>query len=104
MRKNISVRGLGGTGHSEVFGLMLAYHRARYTNNSSCGSNPHRHNRVHVPQTADKYGDALKIVQIGFYIVAAIVAILTYRAAAGAFKYCECRIPKAGDGSSAQVV
>ena len=35
----------------------------------------------HVPQTADKYGDALKIVQIAFYIVGAIVAILTYRAA-----------------------
>jgi hypothetical protein len=30
---------------------------------------------------ADKYGDALKLVQIGFYIVGAIVAILTYRAA-----------------------
>lgn len=31
--------------------------------------------------TADKYGDALKMVQIGFYTVAAIVAILTYLAA-----------------------
>jgi hypothetical protein len=34
-----------------------------------------------VPPTPDKYGDILKIVQIGFYIIAAIVAILTYRAA-----------------------
>jgi hypothetical protein len=34
-----------------------------------------------IPPTADKYGDALKIVQIIFYITAAIVAILTYRAA-----------------------
>jgi hypothetical protein len=29
----------------------------------------------------DKYGDLLKLTQIGFYIVAAIIAILTYRAA-----------------------
>jgi hypothetical protein len=35
----------------------------------------------HVPLTADKYGEVLKIVQIGFYTVAAIVAILTYLAA-----------------------
>jgi len=35
---------------------------------------------MQVPQT-DKYGDALKIVQIGFYLVGALVAILTYRAA-----------------------
>jgi hypothetical protein len=35
----------------------------------------------YVPPAADKYGDALKIVQIGFYIVAALIAILTYRAA-----------------------
>jgi tetrahydromethanopterin S-methyltransferase subunit B len=34
-----------------------------------------------VPLTADKYGDVLKIVQIGFYAIAAIVAILTYLAA-----------------------
>ncbi len=34
-----------------------------------------------VPPTADKYGDILKIVQIGFYTIAAFVAILTYRAA-----------------------
>ena len=32
-------------------------------------------------QTPDKYGDALKVVQIAFYIVGAVVAILTYRAA-----------------------
>src|SRR5579863_8950000 len=31
--------------------------------------------------TPDKYGDLLKFVQIGFYTIAAIVAILTYRAA-----------------------
>jgi tetrahydromethanopterin S-methyltransferase subunit B len=34
-----------------------------------------------MPLTADKYGDVLKMVQIGFYTVAAIVAILTYLAA-----------------------
>lgn len=34
-----------------------------------------------MPPTPDKYGDVLKIVQIGFYTIAAIVAILTYRAA-----------------------
>lgn len=34
-----------------------------------------------VPAAADKYGDVLKIVQIGFYTIAAIVAILTYLAA-----------------------
>jgi hypothetical protein len=34
-----------------------------------------------VPLAADKYGDVLKIVQIGFYTIAAMVAILTYRAA-----------------------
>lgn len=34
-----------------------------------------------MPLPADKYGDVLKIVQIGFYTVAAIVAILTYLAA-----------------------
>jgi hypothetical protein len=34
-----------------------------------------------VPLTPDKYGDVLKIVQIGFYTIAAIVAILTYLAA-----------------------
>ena len=32
-------------------------------------------------QTPDKYGDALKVVQIAFYVVGAVVAILTYRAA-----------------------
>jgi len=31
-----------------------------------------------MPLTADKYADVLKMVQIGFYTVAAIVAILTY--------------------------
>jgi tetrahydromethanopterin S-methyltransferase subunit B len=34
-----------------------------------------------VPLPVDKYGDVLKIVQIGFYTIAAIVAILTYLAA-----------------------
>jgi tetrahydromethanopterin S-methyltransferase subunit B len=34
-----------------------------------------------VPVKADKYGDVLKIVQICFYAIATIVAILTYRAA-----------------------
>lgn len=34
-----------------------------------------------MPLTADKYGDVLKIVQIGFYTIATIVAILTYLAA-----------------------
>jgi hypothetical protein len=34
-----------------------------------------------MPPTPDPYGDALKIVQIAFYVVGAIVAILTYRAA-----------------------
>src|SRR5690349_6251808 len=29
----------------------------------------------------DQYGDILKLVQTGFYIVGAIIAILTYRAA-----------------------
>src|SRR5436190_69152 len=29
----------------------------------------------------DKYGDALKLVQIAFYAIASVVAILTYRAA-----------------------
>ena len=29
----------------------------------------------------DKYGDALKLVQIVFYAIGAVVAILTYRAA-----------------------
>ena len=32
-------------------------------------------------QVTDKYGDILKIVQIGFYAIGAIVAVLTYRAA-----------------------
>ena len=36
---------------------------------------------ANMPLTADKYGDTLKIVQTGFYIVASIVALLTYRAA-----------------------
>lgn len=34
-----------------------------------------------MPVTPDKYGDILKIAQIGFYTIAAIIAILTYRAA-----------------------
>jgi hypothetical protein len=34
-----------------------------------------------MPVALDKYGDLLKVVQIGFYSIAAIVAILTYRAA-----------------------
>jgi tetrahydromethanopterin S-methyltransferase subunit B len=34
-----------------------------------------------VPLTPDKYGDVLRIVQIVFYSIAAIVTILTYRAA-----------------------
>jgi tetrahydromethanopterin S-methyltransferase subunit B len=34
-----------------------------------------------VPPAPDKYGDALKIVQIGFYIVGTFLAVLTYRAA-----------------------
>src|ERR1700734_2310453 len=34
-----------------------------------------------MPPAPDKYGDLLKIVQIGFYLIGAIVAILTYRAA-----------------------
>ena len=34
-----------------------------------------------VPLAADKYGDVLKIVQIGFYAIVAIVTVLTYRAA-----------------------
>jgi hypothetical protein len=34
-----------------------------------------------VPQPPDNYGDALKLVQICFYSITAIVAVLTYRAA-----------------------
>jgi hypothetical protein len=34
-----------------------------------------------LPLATDKYGDVLKIVQIGFYAIAAMVTILTYRAA-----------------------
>jgi hypothetical protein len=34
-----------------------------------------------VPLPVDKYGDVLKIVQIVFYTIAGIVAILTYLAA-----------------------
>ena len=45
-------------------------------------SGNYHHHRVSTCHLApDKYGDVLKIVQIGFYTVAAIVAILTYRAA-----------------------
>ena len=34
-----------------------------------------------MPLAADEFGDVLKIVQIGFYTIAAMVTILTYRAA-----------------------
>jgi hypothetical protein len=58
-----------------------------------------------VPLPVDKYGDILKIVQIGFYTIAAIVAILTYLAAKrGLLNTRQHRVPEAGDGSAAEAV
>jgi hypothetical protein len=54
---------------------------ARYTEVSAAVKPAPAGLEMQVAQQPDPYGDALKIVQMAFYIVGAIVAILTFRAA-----------------------